>query len=76
VRYIVEKEGEIDFLVGGKAIEVKYWDSVEADQINCLSSYKGRHVNDKYVITRRANPDIGHVKSIPMWRFLDDQEDR
>jgi len=76
VRYIVEKEGEIDFLVGGKAIEVKYWDSVEADQINCLSSYKGRHVNDKYVITRRANPDIGHVKSIPMWRFLGDQEDR
>ncbi len=74
VRYLLEKEGEIDFLVGGKAVEVKYWDRVEKEQISCLSRYKGRRVKDKYVVTRRAGPDVGSVKQIPLWRFLDGEE--
>ena len=74
VRYLVEKEGEIDFLVGKKAVEVKYWDRVEREQIPCLSSYKGRKVKEKYVVTRRVGPGTGSVKQIPLWRFLGDEE--
>lgn len=70
VRYLLEREGEIDFLVGGKAVEVKYWDRVEKEQIPCLSRYKGRQVKEKYVITRRAGPGRGSIKQIPLWRFL------
>lgn len=70
VRYLLEKEGEIDFLVGGKAVEVKYRDRVEKEQIPCLSRYKGRVVKEKYVITKRAGPGVGSVEQIPLWRFL------
>lgn len=73
VRYLLEREGEIDFLVGGKAVEVKYRDRVEKEQIPCLSGYKGRRVKEKYVITRRAGPDVGSVKQVPLWRFLGDE---
>ena len=70
VRYLMEKNGEIDFLVGGKAVEVKYWDRVEKEQIPHLVKFKGRQVKEKYVVTRRAGPDVGNVKRIPLWRFL------
>ena len=74
VRYLLENEGEIDFLVGGKAVEVKYWDKLEKDQISCLTYYRGRRVKDKIVVTRRAGPTVGNVERIPLWRFLDGEE--
>ena len=70
VRYLLEKEGEIDFLVKGNAVEVKYWDKVESEQIQSLSHYKGRKVKAKFVITKRAGTNLGSVKQIPLWRFL------
>jgi len=70
VRYLLDRDREIDFLVGGKAVEVKYWDELKKEQISSLAQYKGRRVKDKYVVTRRNGPDIGSVNRIPLWRFL------
>ncbi len=70
VRYLLEKEGEIDFIVGNKAVEVKYWDQVKKEQIPGLSAHKGRQVKEKYVVARRAGPDMGNIKLIPLWQFL------
>ncbi len=76
VRYLSEKNGEIDFLIGGKAVEVKYWDRVEKEQIPYLVKFKGRQVKDKIVVSRRVSPDIGRIKNVPLWRFLVDERER
>lgn len=69
VYYYTDHNGEVDFIVDDMAIEVKYMDELQPDDITPLRRMKLRKVPKKLVITRRAMGQIEDVNSIPFWQF-------
>lgn len=69
VYYYTDPNGEVDFIVNDMAIEVKYMDELQHDDITPLRRMKLRKVPKKLVITRRAMSQMQDVNSISLWRF-------
>jgi len=63
VRYVERDGKEVDFLIGNRAIEVKYKDSVSSSDLECLQSFKKRGISNKVIITRSptTSPHIVHT---------------
>ena len=71
VRYHLGPGGEVDFVTGDMAVEVKYRDSVGPEEIRTLASLQRRGLRKRIVVTRRrCDIPAGGVDSIPLWALL------
>ncbi len=68
VRYYMGQNGEIDFIAGGLAVEVKYVDSLSNRDSLPLKSLRIRGIEEKVIVTRRQS-ERGDIKTVPLWQF-------
>ena len=68
VRYFVGKNGEIDFISGDVAIEVKYLDDITEEDISAIKSLRLKKKKKKVIVTR-GYVDIDGIETVPLWKF-------
>jgi len=68
VYYYLYERGEVDFICRDSAIEVKYMDEIEDEDLDALKSLRLRGIKNKILITRREK-DVQGVKTTPLWKL-------
>ena len=75
VSYIDTQKGEVDFLSGGQAIEVKYKDSISEEELKPIISLKGKNVKSRYVVGKKPGK-IDDMPIIGLTEFMSADERR
>ncbi len=69
VYYYKDFDREIDFIVGNKAVEVKYTGELRHKDVESLKKLKIGKTLNKFILTRSEVSRIQGIDTIPLWRF-------
>jgi hypothetical protein len=70
VCYLMVGAKEVDFVVGGEVLEVKYKGEVEPKDVALLARLKIPNIRSRTLVTKDRSDTRDGVNTIPLWRFL------